>query len=195
MGTFKDKENYLKHLCIAHPTVAHDTVVDGILRNSFFRINNDEEIMAATIARISYPAVGYQSLRGKLSDEDNAQTDIRHLFTNSWMFIQHVSMITGGGFTDAIQECYDQTFGIMEDFIRAMKEDFDENGHCGAFDFIDLNKMNYVMVGPILENEYGWQLFFDDEQRADRILSDTNPVPLPDDWWQLEKGGKFWELE
>lgn len=195
MGTFKDKENYLKKLCIAHPTVAHQSVVGGIKRNSFFRINNDEELLAATISNIAYPAVGYQSLRGRLIDEDDALADMRHLFSNSWMFIQHVSMITGTGFTDIIQECYDETFTIMEDFIRAMREEFEENGHCGAFDFIDFNKMNYVMVGPVMENEYGWQLFFDDEQKASRIVDSTYANPLPDNWWELESGGNFWELE
>lgn len=169
MGTFKDRENYLKSLCVAHPTVAHGSVAGGIKRNSFFRINDDEEIMAATIQNISYPAVGFQSLKGRLIDQDNALTDIRHLFSNSWIFIQHVNMIQVGT-ADAIQECYDQTFSIMEDFIKSMKDDFEESGHCGAFENFDLNRINYVMIGPILEMEYGWQLFFDDEQKALRIL-------------------------
>lgn len=169
MGTFKTKENYLKSLCIAHPTVAHETVVNGIKRNSFFRLNNDEEIIAATIKNISYPAVGYQSLRGRLTDQDNAMVDIRHLFSNAWLFIQHVNLIDIA-FTDAIQECYDQTFAIMEDFIKMMKDDFEANGHCGAFEDFDLNKINYEMVGPIIQSEYGWILYFDDQQKATRLL-------------------------
>ena len=171
MGTFKTKENYLKQLCIDHPDVAHGSVVNGITRNSFFRLNNDEELIAATLTNISYPAVGYQFLRGRLKDTDSALMDIRHLFSNGWIFLQHVSMITvTDGFTDAIQECYDQTFSIMEDFIKMMKDDYEANGHCGAFENFDLNKINYEMVGPVLENEYGWQLFFDDEKKATRIL-------------------------
>lgn len=171
MGTFKSKENYLKQLCIDHPDVAHGAVVDGIVRNSFFRLNNDEELLAATITNISYPAVGYMSLRGRIKDTDSAMLDIRHLFSNAWLFIQHVSMITvTDGFTDTIQECYDQTFAIMEDFIKMMKDDFEANGHCGAFERFDLNKINYEMSGPIYENEYGWYLYFDDEQKANRII-------------------------
>lgn len=169
MGTFKTKENYLKQLCIDHPDVAHGAVVDGVIRNSFFRLNNDEELIAATITNISYPAVGYISLRGRLKDIDNALIDIRHNFSNAWLFIQHVNMINSS-FTDSIQECYDQTFSIMEDFIKMMKDDFEANGHCGAFEKFDLNKINYEMAGPILENEYGWYLYFDDEQKANRIL-------------------------
>ena len=169
MGTFKNKENYLKSLCIAHPDVAHGTVVSGIARNSFFRMNGDEEILAATISRINYPAVGYVSLRGRITDNDAAMVDIRHIFSNAWLFIQHVDMI-GLGFTDAIQECYDQTFTIMEDFIKMMKDEYEESGHCGAFEDFDLNKINYEMVGPIMQSEYGWILYFDDQQKATRLL-------------------------
>lgn len=169
MGLFKTKEDYLKNLCINHPDVAHTKLVDGIPRNSFFRINNDEELIAATISHIDYPAVANVSLRGRITDKDNALVDIRHLFSNSWMFLQHVSQVALG-VSDAVQECYDQTFMIMEDFIKAMKDDFETNGHCGVFENFDLNKINYVMIGPISQNEYGWQLFFDDQQKATRLL-------------------------
>jgi len=171
MGTFKAKEDYLKQLCIDHPDVAHGAVVNGITRNSFFRINSDEEMIAATLTNISYPAVGYLSLKGRLKDTDSAMIDIRHSFSNAWLFIQHVSMITvTDGFTDAIQECYDQTFAIVEDFIKMMKDDFEANGSCGAFQNFDLNKISYEMAGPVNENEYGWYLYFDDEQKATRII-------------------------
>jgi len=106
-----------------------------------------------------------------LKDFDNSLIDIRHIFSNSWLFIQHVSMVTlTNGYTDTIQTCYDQTFAIMEDFIKSMKDDYEANGHCGAFEDFDLNKINYEMIGPVLENEYGWQLFFEDEQKATRII-------------------------
>lgn len=193
MGTFKSKEDYLKQLCIVHPVVAHGSVVNGITRNSFFRMNNDEEILAATIANISYPAVGYYSLRGRIKDTESAMVNIFHLFSNAWIFVQHVSMITvTDGFTDAIEECYDETFGIMEDFIRMMKDDYEANGHCGAFEVIDLNKMNYEMVGPVYENEYGWILYFDDERKANRIITGDDDTG---NYWQLEGSNDYWELE
>lgn len=169
MGTFKSKEDYLKALCIAHPTVAHEEVVGGIARNSFFRLNNEEEMLAATFTNINYPAVGYYSLRGRTTDQDDALTDIKFLFSNAWIFLQHVNIIDLG-VADKIQACYDQTFSIMEDFIKSMKDDFETNGHCGAFQDFSLNKMNFEMVGPVLEMEYGWILFFDDSQKATRLI-------------------------
>lgn len=172
MGVFINKENYLMELCIAHPQVAHNSIVNGKPRNSFFRSNNDEEILAATLNNINYPCVGYSALEGRITDTDSALVDIRHSFKNSWIFLMHLDWITpktGGGYTDKIQSCYDTAFTIMEDFIRAMKIDFEENGHCGAFENFDLNKINYVQVGPILQNEYGWILYFDDEIEAFNI--------------------------
>lgn len=172
MGVFKDRENYLKQLCIAHALVAHTSTVNGVLRNSFFRTNNDEEILTATLKNISYPCVGYNSIQGRITDLDNALLDIRHIFKNSWIFIMHLDWITtdGTGYTDKIQDCFDITFGIMEDFIASMKNDFELSGHCGAFENFDLNKINYVQIGPVLQNEYGWELFFEDEILADNII-------------------------
>ncbi len=168
MGVFKDREDYLKGLCQAHPTVAHNQIIDGVKRNSFFRINNEEEIITATFQKISYPAVGYIAIEGRITDKDNAMEDIRHVFKNQWLFITHLDRITidENGYTDRIQLAYDITFTIMEDFIKAMKDDYETNGSCGAFQSFDLNQINYVQRGPIIQDEYGWLLYFNDEIKA-----------------------------
>lgn len=173
MGTFKQREDYLKQLCIAHPLVAHNSVVDGVTRNSFFRLNNELEIIAATIQTITYPAVGYIQIAGRLTDMDNALVDIRHVFKNAWLFLTHVDNAsdTDEGITDRIQVAFDVTFTIMEDFIRMMKDDWELNGHCGAFEAFDLNKINYEQTGPIIQDEYGWILYFEDQIKAWNILS------------------------
>lgn len=163
MGQFKAREDYLKSLCEAHPVVQHG--VDG--RNSFFRGNNDEEIMAATVQNISYPAVGYNSFRGRLTDFDGAKVDIRHVFSNSWLFLSHISLFDGAT-CDAMQECWDQTFDIMEDFIKSMIADAADG--CGPFKELDLNTFNYIKVGPVFEMEYGWILYFDEQQTATNLI-------------------------
>lgn len=179
MGVYKDREDYLKQLCIGDEDVAHTAVVNGKVRNSFFRINNDEEIVAGTLNKISYPCVGFQAIEGRVTDWDNALVDIRHVFRNTWMFITHLDWITtdGTGYTDKIELAWDTTFTIMERFIALMKNDFELNGFCGAFQNLDLNKISYVQVGPILQNEYGWLMYFEDEIKADNIIdNDTVPV-------------------
>ncbi len=174
MGVYINKENYLKALCIAHPDVAHGAVVDGVVRKSFFRINSDEELTSSTVNDIAYPAVAYIHIDGRMTDIENAMVDIRHVFKNGWMFLDHVNTLVdadGIGDADRIQIAFDTTFSIMEDFIKAMKDDFEENGRCGAFENFDLNKINYVQHGPTQQNEYGWVLYFEDAFMATRVIS------------------------
>ncbi len=172
MGVFKNREDYLKGLCEAHPIVAHGHVVDGELRNSFFRLNDEEEISTATFRNISYPNVGYLAIDGRITDKDNAMVDIRHVFKNQWIFLTHLDRITmdGDGYTDRIETAFDITFMIMEDFIKAIKEEYETNGMCGEFQYLDLNQINYVQVGPMFQSEYGWILYFTDEIRATNIF-------------------------
>lgn len=173
MGTYINKENYLKALCMAHPAVAHGTLVDGKPRNSFFRINDEQEISSATINNIDYPCVAFISIEGRMTDQDNALTDIRHVFKNGWMFLDHVTDSVdadGKGNADRIETAYDEMFSVMEDFIKVMKDDFEVSGRCGAFENFDLNKMSYVQHGPTQQNEYGWILYFDDEFKASRVI-------------------------
>lgn len=176
MGIFKNKENYLKALCTAHPLVAHGTVVDGVARKSFFRFNNEEELAAATANGINYPCVGYMHFDGRMTDQDNALVDIRHVIKNGWVFLDTVDpnvLADGTGGADLIQDAYDLAFMVMEDFIKAMKDEFEENEKCGVFFNFDLNKINYVPVGPNNQNEYGWMLYFDDEFPATRVIDGT----------------------
>lgn len=173
MGTFKQREDYLKSLCQQHDLVAHDAIKpdgDG-KRNSFFRLNDEEELVAGSVNDIDFPCVCHLLLEGRIKDKDNALIDIRHSFKNGWVFLSHVETPEDSGSTsDAVQAAYDESFGIMEDFIKMMKDDFETNGSCGAFTDINFNEMNYVPVGPVITNEYGWILYFNNEQKATRII-------------------------
>lgn len=173
MSIFKQKENYIKQFCIQDVEVQHTVEVEGVARNSFFRLNDEEELLSATIQNISYPCVGIIGFSGKITDKDNALVDIRHAIKNGIGFFQHVQMITGddgAGYTDEISDAYDQTFALMERYIKYMKDDFELNGHCGGMTDFDLNKISYVPAGPVLQNEYGWIMYYDDEQKATSII-------------------------
>lgn len=172
MGTFKNREDYLKGLCIAHPLVLHEQPRgDGTNRNSFFRYNSEEELSTASFENIDYPCVGHFLLEGNLRDESNAYYSIKHQFKNGWIFLHKADVMVEGaaGVTDEVQNAYDIAFGVMEDFIKTMKDDFEANGSCGAFDDLPINSMNYVSTGPWLQNLYGWILYFDTEIKATRI--------------------------
>lgn len=165
MGIFTDIENYLKGLCEDHPLVRHDAVISGSKkRKSFFRCNEEWELIEATQEEISYPCVCFQSIRGRLKDEDNAMAVISRIWSNAWLFIDKKTGKTGGA--DEVQAIYDSTFQIMNDFILTMKEDYEENGSCGAFKKFDLNKIYFAQTGQVFENAYGWIMYFDDEFKA-----------------------------
>lgn len=167
MGMYKNREDYLNQLCINHATVQH--TVGG--RKSFFKISNEEDLLSGTINDIDYPCVANVALRGRIKDKNGDATILNHVFDNEWIFLQHVPTTdeTAINLSDEIQDAYDETFSIMEDFIKAMKDDYEANDRCGAFDFIDFSQMSYVQVGPYMNNEYGWRLNFVNENKATRI--------------------------
>jgi hypothetical protein len=167
MGTFKDRENYLKQLCTAHPIVLHDVSN----RKSYFRLNNEEELASGTVNGIDYPCVANTNLTGRIRDKNSDTTILNHVFSNEWSFLQEVATTDSEAvnFSDEVQDAYDLTFEIMEDFIKAMKDDYAENDRCGAFDAIDFSQMNYRPIGPVMQNAYGWELSFINEQKATRI--------------------------
>ncbi len=173
MGTFKDRENYLKGLCEAHATVAHgQPVSEGSpqLRQSFFRMNNEDELMAGTRNYIHYPCVVNMQLSARMTDKDNALADMRWVWDNEWIFLQHVeNPDTEETTSDSTQDAYDETFAVMEDFIKAMKDDWETNEKCGAFDQLNFNQFTATPVGPTAAHEYGWALSFTNEQKATRI--------------------------
>jgi len=174
MGTFKDREDYLKALCEVHPTVAHNATIPATSRkrNSYFRLNNEEELLAGTRNNIQYPCVVNMQIDVRLTDKDKALADMRWVWSNQWIFLVHVSNpATTDTMSDAVQDAYDSAFAVMEDFIKSMKEDWEENEKCGAFDQLDFNQFSAQPIGPTMANEYGWVLSFDNEQKATRITS------------------------
>lgn len=175
MGTFKDREDDLKQRCIDHPQVAHDqprSDSDETTRNSFFRLNDEEELLAGTRNNIDYPAVCNMLMEVKLFDKDKALTQMRWIWQNQWAFLQHVENPSSTDTVpDAVQDAYDSTFAVAEDFIKTMKDDWEKNGSCGAFDQIDFNQFSLVPIGPTMAKEYGWMLYFTNEQKATRITT------------------------
>lgn len=181
MGIYLNKHTLLKNLCIAHPVINHTgTNADGSVRKSFFRINNEEEIISSIFNGIDFPCVAYQSFDGRLKDADNAMVDIRNVIKHEWWFIDNVTMATnvdGQGTADRIELAYDTTFDIMQDFLRAMKDDYETNGGCGLFRNFDLNRINYSQIGPVGENQFGWAMYFEDETEADILTGGSAVIP------------------
>jgi len=169
MSFFQTRTNYFKELCELHKIVAHNTPIDGGLRKSFHRINDEEELGAACINWGHFPCVVH--LGYTMRPRDNEGNELNKTIINSLLFL---SKQKEGDMADKIQEAYDEAYEIMSDFISWFKNELEENGTCGNFRNIDFSNMKADMYGPLNNNLYGWLLLFTDESYAPEFSFDKN---------------------
>jgi hypothetical protein len=167
MGFYKDRELYLQQIATQHALVKHNQAVsvdDDTPRQSFFRINDEEELNAASVNWIHFPCVVMVGLSGGLVNKGGS---IRQLNSNLWMFLEKMQRDeTNPIDATAITEAYDRTFNVMNDFITRVNSDFEEDPDCGPFKDIDLGKFKWEQTGPLGDELYGWILSFSDETKT-----------------------------
>jgi hypothetical protein len=162
MGFYNDRENYLRSLCIADADIAHlNPVAENSedLRQSFFRINDAEEILEASVNWIHFPCVVMAALSGM---DTNKGGSIRQVNSNSWMILSKKLYGEEGDEASAITGAYDLTFNIMMRLKRKLYDDSEED-ICGAF--LDVDRFKWDSIGPFADGLYGWVLTFTDETR------------------------------
>jgi hypothetical protein len=158
MGLYKDREEYIKAFAEGHALVQHDVTISGSdKRRSFFRINDEAELNASCINWVHFPCMVMIGLSGGFADKGGS---IRLRNTNTLMFLSQPS---GEVEATAITTAYDQSFGVLMDFVKAVYDDFEDDPSCGTFKDINLNQFTYEQVGPIADKLYGWILSFNDE--------------------------------
>lgn len=166
MGFYQQRELYVGGIAEVHPWVLHNQpIVDGSdeLRRSFFRINDEEELLAACVNWIHFPCVAMISLSGSLVDKGGS---IRQNNQNEWWFLDKMDLDPETPVAaHAITEAYDRSFKVMQDFIKQVWDDYEENPGCGYFFDIDLGRFKWQQVGPVGDLLYGWVLTFTDETK------------------------------
>lgn len=169
MGQFKIRSDYFKTLCIDNKLVAHTAVVDGEQRNSFFRMNDEEELSAACVNWAHFPCVVHFGHYGRYGGKapKRKQTNI----------IYFLDKCDPAGM-DSIENAYDRSFDLMEQFIGRMYKEFSDDGSCSVFGNLDLARFSYAPVGPINATLVGWALQFEDEVYADGVTNYD-----PDKWY------------
>lgn len=181
MGFYVDRENYFKELASTHVSVKHnqsDTVEENLSRRSFFRINDEEELMAASQHWIHFPCVVMVGLVGGMVDRS---TNIRQGNLNTLMFLQKMQLEASEPvIAAAITVSYEKTFEIMQDFIAKIRFDYDEEDGCGVFKGIDEGSFKWEQVGPIGEEMYGWVLTFRDETKTKKYSADRWQINNPE---------------
>lgn len=166
MGFYQQRELYVEGISGVHPWVLHNQpVVDGSndLRRSFFRINDEEELLAACVNWIHFPCVVMISLSGGLINKSGS---IRQNNVNEWWFLEKMTLDPENPVSaPAITIAYDRAFKVMQDYIKQVFDDYEENPGCGYFFEVDLERFKWQQVGPVGDQLYGWILTFSDETR------------------------------
>lgn len=163
MGFFKDRSDYFKNLSHNNKTVAHDRLVDGEQRTSFFRMNDEEELTAACVNWAHFPCVVHFGFNGRYTSESAGVPKRRH--NNSLLFLQKADQMD----MNSIEAAYDTALEIMEQFISSMYNEFVQKGYCSNFDNLDLGRFNFTPYGPLNATLYGWELVFEDDRFANDI--------------------------
>lgn len=166
MGFYKQRELYLEGIAEVHPMVLHNQQVTDAstgLRRSFFRINDEDELLAACVNWIHFPCVVMISLSGSLINKSGS---IRQNNVNEWWFLEKMNLDAEEPIAAAaITVAYDRSFKVMQDFIKQVWDDYEDNPGCGYFFEVDLGKFKWQQIGPVADLLYGWILTFSDEVR------------------------------
>jgi hypothetical protein len=165
MSFYKEREDFVRSFAEQHYQVLHDQGVEGSdTRRSFFRINDEEELTAASQHWIHFPCVVMDSISGGLIEKDKS---VRQQNVCSILFLQKLMLQENNPITaTAITDAYDITFDVMKDYIAFMYGDILEDDGCGVFKGIDMGRIRWVQAGPIGDQLYGWQLTIPDEVKA-----------------------------
>lgn len=165
MSFFKTRREYFEHIATKNKLIAHDAdTVNGKKRKSFFRMNNEQELMTGVANLIHFPCVVLYDFTGAFSEDKNAIAKSR--ITNQLLFLSKK-----GSSADLIEQAQDEAFLAMCQFISYIYNDYNINGRCSNFYDIDLSRFNWVSINPIGPYLYGWELIFEDEQAASKLIS------------------------
>jgi hypothetical protein len=180
MSKYSSRTNYFKALAIADPHIQHTAsiTVDGEAqtRNSFIQVAADQDTLNAdTVNSLHYPFFVQIGFNGGLSDRDG---DIRNRNSNRVQFLTKAAPTDASPLMeDAIQAAKDLTYTIMKAWLNKMM--YDSQNDCPAeFKRIEFNGISWQDIGPILDNFYGWELTFTDDDPAHDV-TDYQP-----DYWQ-----------
>ncbi len=163
MGFYKQREQYLQGIAQDHPLVLHNqpvSAVDARPRQSFFRINDEEELNAASVNWVHFPCVVMIGLSGGLINKSGS---IRQLNINTVLVLEKMLLDENNPIdATAITEAYDRTFEVMNDFIGRVNDDYEAGDVC-VFSDLDLGRFKWEQAGPLGDQLYGWILTFSDE--------------------------------
>jgi hypothetical protein len=166
MSFFQDRTDYFEAIARLHSDIAHDNDADRV---AFCRINNEEELSAAMVSRMHFPALVYHNAFGKMNTHDNSW--LTNKFTNTIWILSKKDMGDEPK-AEVIQQMNDEAFAIMQQIVARMWNEYQENHCAGPFRRLDFEEFSYRMIGPIESGVYGWELTFTDETEDSGLTYD-----------------------
>lgn len=163
MGIFKDRSDFFKGLAINNKMIAHTReLVAGEPRNSFHRLNDEEELQAACVNYAHFPCMVHFGFDGRYTSSTGALS--KRKLNNDLLFLSKAAATD----MDAMEEAYDESFTTMEELLSWMNNEFENRGSCGPFDNFDLSRCSFVRYS-VNGNLFGWLLSFNDDVYADEV--------------------------
>ena len=143
--------------------IAHNQLIDGSAdqyRNSFFRVNDIEELNGAIVDYCHLPLVAHLGFDVRYKSPVGGAMPRKVLNTTLWFLSKADSNTLNRA--DAIEGAYVEADQVLTQFLSYMLAD-QENCPCCDFDF---ETAKVEMIGPELNELYGWQLTIQDSKRG-----------------------------
>jgi hypothetical protein len=162
MGIFKNRSDYYKQLAIDNKLVAHTRDTGDGERNSFFRLNDEEELQAACVIWAHFPCVNHFGFDGRYTSNINSVA--KRKLSDDLLFLSK-ALATD---MDGIEAAYDESFEVMEQWLSKMQNQFDTDGSCSPFGVFDLSRCSFQRY-TVNGNLFGWLLSIEDEAYANEV--------------------------
>ena len=166
MSFYRVRSAYFKMICGVCKLFSHGRVdpASGDVRNTFFRLNNEAEALAAQVNSMHFPALVHLDYAVKpfLKDDDE-----RLAISNAFWVLSRPADASADALEDAFSEAEE---GLIQ-LIAYMLNQYEESGSCGPFKLIDISMFSWQQTGPEMDGLYGYELHMREEQRPTALLN------------------------
>ena len=166
------------NLAVAHNAaiLEADTVVG--YRKSFL-YNLADEVPASEIEKLEFPAVVSHIVDGRIA----IRADQRRMrYNNQLSFLNRFSIVSNSNpcIPESKLLASDLAYEVMMQYLQKLLDDYEMEGSCGYFQYIDENSIRWEAIDLIGSNMTGWNLFFADEERKPFGTNNAEPIPWPE---------------
>jgi hypothetical protein len=186
MSTYKERSDYIKSIAMQNKLVAHNLLIAGTedqYRNSFFRVNDVEELGSAVVEYCHLPCVAHLGFDVRYKAPVGGAMPRKTINTTLW-FLSKADTTAYSNKADAIEAAYSEADQVLTQFLSYMLND-QQACPCCHFDF---ETAKIEMIGPELNELYGWQIQIQDTQNGEDLeynpahwLGNPDAEPTPEE--------------